>query len=73
MENILQSASKLVLLYLVGILGILTLVAGIHGVLAGTFTDIEKGIITAFTGAITFVFGFYFNSKGDTTLPNAGK
>lgn len=73
MNNILGSASKLVLLYLVLILGILGLVAGVHSVLTGQFNDSEKAILVAFTGAVTFVFGFYFNSKGDPNLPNAGK
>lgn len=73
MKEIMSSASKLVLLFLVAILGILALVAGTHAILAGTFSDAEKAILTAFTGAVTFVFGFYFNSKGDPTLPNAGK
>jgi len=73
MKEIISSASKMVLLFLVVILGILALVAGIHSVLSGEFNDASKAILTAFTGAITFVFGFYFNSKGDTTLPYGGK
>lgn len=73
MKEIFTSASKIVLLSLVAVLAILALVAGIHAVISGTFNDAEKAILTAFTGAITFVFGFYFNSKGDPTLPNAGK
>jgi len=73
MKNITASASKLVLLSLVGVLCILAIVAGIHAVITGQFNDAEKAILVAFTGSITFVFGFYFNSKGDTNLPNAGK
>lgn len=73
MTNILQSASKIVLLFLVGILGVLALIAGTHGILTGSFNDAEKAVLTAFTGAVTFIFGFYFNSKGDPALPNAGK
>lgn len=73
MNKILESASKLVLIYLVFILGILALVAGVMSVWTGDFNDASKAIITAFAGAITFVFGFYFNSKGDTTLPGQGK
>jgi uncharacterized membrane protein YozB (DUF420 family) len=72
-QDIFSSASKLVLLALVATLVILALVAGIHSVLTGTFNDAEKAILTAFTAALTFVFGFYFNAKGDPTLPNAGK
>ena len=73
MQNIFQSASKIVLLFLVFILGVLALIAGIHSVLSGEFNDASKAIITSFGGALTFVFGFYFNSKGDQNLPNAGK
>lgn len=73
MQNILSSASKIVLLILVVVLAILALVAGVHAVLTGQFNDAEKNILTAFAAALTFVFGFYFNSKGDPNLPNAGK
>lgn len=73
MKEIFSSASKIVLLALVVVLCVLALAAGIHAVITGTFNDAEKAILTAFTGAVTFVFGFYFNSKGDPTLPNAGK
>lgn len=69
MNEITKSASKLVLLYLVLILGILALVAGIYSVVTGDFSDASKNILTAFAGAITFVFGFYFNSKGDPNNP----
>lgn len=65
MENIIRSASKLVLLFLVGVLGVLAMVAGGHGVVAGTFNEAEKLILTTFAGAITFVFGFYFGYKGE--------
>jgi hypothetical protein len=73
MKEIFTSASKIVLLYLVLILGILALFAGAHAVWTGQFNDAEKAILASFGGAITFVFGFYFNSKGDPSLPNAGK
>lgn len=65
MDNIIKSASKLVLLTLVAVLAVLALVAGIHGVLAGTFNETEKTILAAFGSAITFVFGFYFSYKGE--------
>ena len=68
-----SSASKIVLLYLVAILGILALVAGTYSVVTGDFNDASKAVMASFGAAITFVFGFYFNSKGDPTLPNAGK
>ena len=75
MNKILESASKMVLLYLVFILGILALIAGTHSILAGQFDDAAKAILASFGGAITFVFGFYFNSKGDqnSNLPFGGK
>jgi uncharacterized membrane protein HdeD (DUF308 family) len=73
MSKIMSSASKLVLLYLVAILGVLALIAGVHAVITGTFNDAEKAILVAFTGAVTFVFGFYFNSKGDPSEPHDGK
>lgn len=73
MNRILESASKMVLLYLVAILGILALIAGGWSIITGEFNDASKQILVAFAGAITFVFGFYFNSKGDSTLPGQGK
>lgn len=71
--KILESASKICLLSMVAVLNVLALVAGIHGVLAGTFSDIEKTVLAAFVAQITFIFGFYFNSKGDETQPYGGK
>lgn len=73
MQNIITSASKLVLITLVTVLAILSLVAGIHGVLTGQFNDIEKSILGSFGGALSFVFGFYFNTKGDPNMPYGGK
>ena len=83
-SSITSSASKLVLLYIVGILGIMSLVAGIYSVITGNFSEAAKEIISMFGTAITFVMGFYFNYKGeskkeissetdDTSLPYAGK
>lgn len=63
----------MVLLYIVGVLGLLTLVAGIFSVVTGTFGEAAKIILAAFGVALNFVLGFYFGSKGDPTLPNAGK
>jgi steroid 5-alpha reductase family enzyme len=73
MTNITSSASKLVLLFLVLVLGILALIAGYHSVMTGDYNDASKAILASFGGAIIYVFGFYFNSKGDSNLPNAGK
>lgn len=72
-NKILESASKMVLLYLVAILGILALIAGGWSIITGEYNDASKAVIVAFSGAVTFVFGFYFNSKGDSNVPNGGK
>lgn len=73
MNDISSSASKIVLLFLVFVLGVLALIAGYQSVMTGEFNDASKAILTAFTGALTFVFGFYFNSKGDPTKEYGGK
>lgn len=73
MQNITSSASKIVLLWIMGILGIMALFAGIYSVATNTFGDASKVILASFAAANTFLLGFYFNSKGDTSLPNAGK
>lgn len=70
---ILKSASKIVLLTLVAVLAILTLVGGVHDVLTGVFSEVTKVILLAFSSALTFVMGFYFGTKGETSLPYAGK
>lgn len=72
-NKILESASKLVLLYLVGILGILSLVAGVWSMIQGNYSDAAKEVLSLFTNAMMFLFGFYFNNKGDTNVPNQGK
>ena len=73
MSEIMKSASKIVLLWIVGILGILALIAGIYSVITGTFGEAAKIILNAFGSALTFVLGFYFGSKGDPAQPYAGK
>lgn len=73
MNNILKSASKLVLLYVVGILGLLSLASGIYSVFTETFSEAAKIIMTAFTGAVTFILGFYFGYKGDQKNPALSK
>lgn len=72
-NNITNSASKLVLLFIVAILGLLALFSGVWAVIHGTFGDMEKTIIGLFGTAVTFVLGFYFGSKGDPSLPASGK
>lgn len=69
MNTITKSASKLVLLYIVMILGILALFAGIWAVIHGSYGEAEKLILSMFGSAITFLFGFYFGYKGDTQKP----
>lgn len=73
MNNISNSATKLVLLFLVIVLGILTLMAGYHAIFTGDFNDACKAIFASFAGALTLLFGYYFNSKGDPNLPYGGK
>ncbi len=68
MKNITSSASKLVLLYIVMILGLLALFAGCWAVVTGTFGDAAKAIVGLFSTAVTFVLGFYFGYKGDTPV-----
>ena len=67
MSKITSSASKLVLLYIVFILGMLALVAGIFAVVTNNFAEASKTILELFGSAVTFVLGFYFGYKGDTT------
>lgn len=69
MNTITKSASKLVLLYIVMILGILALFAGIWAVIHGSFGEAEKLILSMFGSALTFLLGFYFGYKGDTPKP----
>lgn len=64
MQNILQSASKLIILILTIVLSI----AYLYSVLQGTI-DIGD----TFDKAVMLVFGFYFAYKGDKNQPYAGK
>lgn len=73
MNEITKSASKLVLLYIVAILGFLALFAGLWDVVHGQFSEVSKIILALFGGAVNFLFGFYFGSKGDSTQPMSGK
>lgn len=72
-QKISSSASKIVLLFLVGILGLMAMVAGIYSILTDTYGDAATIILIAFSNALSLVLGYYFNSKGDPTLPNSGK
>lgn len=73
MSNIFSSATKLVLLYVVLILGVLTLVAGIHSVLSGEYTEIAKAIFTLFGAVVTYVMGYYFGRKEEAQAPELTK
>lgn len=73
MNSIFESASKLVLLYIVGILGLLSLLAGGWSIATDTFGEAAKIILTSFGSVTTFVMGYYFGAKGDTTQPFGGK
>lgn len=73
MQNILKSASKLVLLYIIGLLGLLTLFVGVWSVINGTYGEAEKLVLGGFNSTLTFVLGFYFGSKGEPNEPYAGK
>ena len=73
MNNITSSASKLVLLYIIAILGILSLFAGVWSTATGTFGEAAKIILALFGTANSFVLGFYFGSKGESNQPFAGK
>ena len=65
MKNITSSATKIVLLYIVGILGLLALAAGMYSILTETFSEAAKIVLASFTGSVTFLLGYYFGYKGE--------
>lgn len=67
MKNITHSASKLVLLYIVAIIGILALIAGAYSILTNTFGEASKIILASFGTVLTLVLGYYFGYKGDNS------
>ena len=72
MGNILSSASKVVLLYVVGILGAVAAFAAVWGVVYSTLDP--KELVNQFGTAVTFVLGFYFGRKEDSaTTANTDK
>lgn len=73
MEKIYTSATKLVLLAIMIVLCILSLVAGVYAVVTGTFSEAAKVILALFASTVSYIVGYYFGSKGDPTLPLAGK
>lgn len=66
MKNITKSASKLVLLYVVLILGLITSFSVVWDITHGSFNELTKIILGVFSSSVTFLFGFYFGYKGDT-------
>lgn len=66
MSNITGSATKLVLLMLVGVLSLLSVISGIHDVWFGVFSEVTKVIFAAFSSALSGVLGYYFAYKGET-------
>lgn len=72
-KNIFNSATKIVLLYIIFILGILTLAAGLNSIFTGEYTEIAKAVLALFGGVISYVMGYYFGSKGETGSAGNGK
>jgi hypothetical protein len=64
--DILSSASKIVLLVMVGVLSLLSVISGVHDVWVGSFSEVTKIILVAFTNSLSMVLGFYFAYKGET-------
>lgn len=73
MKNITSSATKLVLLYIVLILGLLASFAVVWGIIHDNVNELTIAIVTSFTGIVGVVIGHYFNKPGDPTLPGGGK
>ena len=68
MENISNSASKLVLLSLILVLNLIVLIVVAVSVWKGQFGDMEKLILAMFSNSLAFVLGYYFNGKGTQEL-----
>lgn len=73
MSNITKSATKLVLLFLVGVLGLLTVFVVVWSVIHDNISDLTTAIFAAFSGIVGVVVGYYFNNKGDQSQPFGGK
>jgi uncharacterized membrane protein required for colicin V production len=61
MKNITSSATKIVLLYITFVLGLLTTFAGFIGIWRGTLDP--KEVIAIFGTTLTFIIGYYFSNK----------
>lgn len=72
-NKITSSATKLVLLSVMGVLDILALFAGLWGVVTGNMSETIKVILALFVSVVSFLMGYYFGSKGDPTQQHGGK
>ncbi len=70
MSKITSSATKIVLLFIIGVLGFLALIAGIYSILTQTFSEASKIILAAFGVVLNMVCAFYFAYKGETGPTN---
>lgn len=67
MKNL--SASKIVLLWIVLVLGLLAAFAGYHSIVTGEFSDASKVILAAFVSVLNFVCGYYFGTGSPANIP----
>lgn len=72
-NKISNSATKLVLLYLVFILGLLTAFIVVWSTVTGNTNEMTSVVFAGFSGVVGVVIGHYFKSNGDPTLPFGGK
>lgn len=72
MNNISQSALKIVLLFLIALLGLTTAFSVVWDVTHGGYSDITKILLGSFTAAITLVLGYYFGSPNSNGEDNGG-
>lgn len=73
MNNITGSATKLVLLFIVFILGMMALFAVVWGIVTNQVSEITTAIFASFSGIVGVVVGHYFNKPGDPTISGGGK
>lgn len=62
MKNLLSSPTKIVLLFLVGIMGLLTTIAVIFDIAHGTFSDLTVALLAIFVPSVTLVMGYFFGA-----------
>lgn len=72
MNNISSSALKIVLLFLIGLLGLVTAFSIVWDVTHSAFSDITQILLGSFTAAITLVLGYYFGSPNSNEDDNGG-